>query len=152
VTTDPTAETNLERLIEQAHFDDSHLWVLPRDGAGARCGFDPLGVETSGDIVALSFAPVGTRVERGAAFGSIEAAKFVGPLIAPVSGTLTAHNTEVLIRPTLLHDDPALHWLVELELSDAASELAGLRHGGELVRRWLASETRRFKEQGMIAE
>lgn len=151
MTTEPTADAGLEQLIRQAHFDDSHIWVLPGP-AGARCGFDRLGVETSGDIVAVSFEAVGTRVERGEAFGSIEAAKFVGPLIAPVSGVLTAHNEEVLTHPTLLHDDPARHWLIELELADGERELALLRHGEETVRPWLESESARFKQQGMIAE
>jgi glycine cleavage system H protein len=152
VTTEPISSPEALLLLREAYFDDSHLWVLPSSPGSARCGFDPLGVETSGDIVALSFEPTGTSFVRGQAFGSIEAAKFVGPLIAPVSGTLTAHNEEVLARPTLLHEDPALHWLVELTLADAERELARLRHGEEDVRRWLDSETARFKQEGMIAE
>ena len=151
MTTEPSPEGGLERLIRNAYFDQSHLWVLPEEG-GARCGFDPLGVETSGDVVAISFEPVGTRFERGSAFGSIEAAKFVGPLIAPVSGTLTAHNQELLAEPTVLHADPAKHWLVRIELADAEGELSLLRHGEPVVREWLAQEAARFKQQGMIAE
>jgi glycine cleavage system H protein len=140
------------QLIREAHFDDTHFWVLPYPESAARCGFDAVGVETSGDIVALSFEPVGTRVSRGEEFGSIEAAKFVGPLIAPVSGTITAHNVEVLRSPALLQEDSARYWLIELELDDAENELALLRHGEEHVRSWLASETERFKKRGMIAE
>ena len=152
MTTEPIAQASMSQLIREAHFDDTHLWVLPYPESGARCGFDPVGVETSGDIVALSFEPVGTRVSRGEEFGSIEAAKFVGPLIAPVSGTITAHNEEVLRSPALLQKDSARYWLIELALDDAENELALLRHGEAHVRSWLASETERFKKRGMIAE
>lgn len=142
----------MDQLVREAHFDDSHLWVRLYPEGAARCGFDPLGVETSGDIVALSFEPVGTQVSRGEAFGSIEAAKFVGPLIAPASGTIKGHNGEVLANPGLLHDDPARHWLIELALTDAESELPLLRHGAENVRGWLEAERERFAKQRMIAE
>lgn len=152
MTTEPDFDGTFDQLLREAYFADSHLWVLSSPGGSAHCGFDPLGVETSGDIVALSFEPVGSRIERGEAFGSIEAAKFVGPLIAPVSGTLAAHNEAVLAQPALLHDDSARHWLVRIDLADADNELAGLRHGEEAVRSWLESESARFKQQGMIAE
>jgi len=141
-----------QRLLLEAYYDASHLWVLPDGRRGARCGFDPLGAETAGDIVAVSFEPVGTTVARGGEFGSLEAAKFVGPLISPVSGKITAHNEEVIAQPTLLHDDPATHWLFEIELTNAAAELPVLRRGEADVRAWFESETARFKEQGMIAE
>jgi glycine cleavage system H protein len=145
-------------LAEDLYYDpDTHLWIAPpgaddSDGAGARCGFDPLGSETSGDVVAVSFAPVGTRVARGTAFGSLEAAKFVGPLLAPVSGTVRAHNAAVTARPALLNADPLRHWLVELELDDPAGELPLLLHGREAVASWFAREVSRFEQRGMIAE
>jgi len=145
-------DPSMERLVREAHFDESHFWVLLSQESEARCGMDPLGVETSGDIVALSFEPVGTLVKRGDAFGSIEAAKFVGPLIAPVSGTITVHNEEVLANPALLHRSVAENWLIELKLVESESELALLRHGAEEVNRWLAAERARFRDQGMIAE
>jgi glycine cleavage system H protein len=152
MTTEQEADLGMRELIREAYFDDSHFWVLPYLESGARCGMDALGVETSGDVVALSFEPVGTLVKRGDAFGSIEAAKFVGPLIAPVSGTITGHNEEVLANPALLHEDAAAGWLIDLQLIDADRELALLRHGEEDVGRWLTEETDRFRKQGMLAE
>lgn len=146
-------------LAEDLYYDPAtHLWVAPPaadaagDGAVARCGFDPLGSETSGDVVAVSFAPVGTRVDRGGAFGSLEAAKFVGPLLAPVSGIVRAHNDAVAARPALLNADPLRHWLIEIELADPEGELPLLLHGREAVASWFAAEVSRFEQRGMIAE
>lgn len=135
--------------MSDAWYDEAtHIWVEPALG---RCGLDPLGSETSGDVVALSFAAEGTRVARGEAFGSLEAAKFVGPLLAPVSGIVRSHNDAVLRNPGLVNRDPMAAWLIEIELSDPR-ELEQLLHGEERVRNWLDRETERFRKKGMVAQ
>lgn len=140
------------RLATGRYYDrETHLWVDPRTPGRLRCGLDPLGSETSGDIVALSFEPPGVRVERGAAFGSLEAAKFVGPLIAPVSGRLCTHNEAVLADPARVNRDPLGSWLVEIEPDRAEEELALLLHGPERLRSWFEAEIERFRDEGMLA-
>ena len=141
------------RLPEDRYYDrETHLWIRVERAPTVRCGFDPLGAETCGDIVAVSFEPPGFRVRRGEAFGHLEAAKFVGPLIAPISGTVAGHNSAVLANPGLLNSAPLANWLVELESRDLESERAGLLYGEEQIRPWFEAELRRFKESGMIAE
>ena len=150
-------------LAADRHYHrDTHLWIEPLGGNRVRIGFDPLGAETSGDIVALSFEPVGSRVERGGAFGSLEAAKFVGPLTAPLSGTITAHNEAVVAQPGRLNLEPMEHWLIELTLADhegtdqgradGEAEMNDLIHGEDAVRQWFEADLERFRSQGMIAE
>ncbi len=141
------------QLAAGRHYDrETHLWAETMDSAAARFGFDPLGSETSGDIVAVSFEPVGSRVERGGAFGSLEAAKFVGPLIAPLSGRVRAHNQAVIARPGLVNQDPQAHWLIEIEPDRLEDELPLLLHDPGDVRAWFEGEIERFKERGMVAE
>ncbi len=140
------------RLAADRYYErESHLWIARRGEGRMRCGFDPLGSETAGDIVAVSFEAVGTRVARGEAFGTIEAAKFVGPLLAPLSGRLVAHNREVLANPALINRDPLAAWLVELEAGDEA-ELVRLLHGGEEIRAWFEAEIDRYRREGLLAE
>ncbi len=141
------------QLAADRYYDEAtHLWVESVTPEVARCGFDPLGSETSGDVVAVSFEPEGTRVERGQAFGSLEAAKFVGPLIAPLSGTIRGHNDAVLARPGLVNHDPLAHWLIELEPARSEEELPLLLHRPAEVRAWFAREVERFKSQGAVAQ
>ena len=112
-------------LVAEYHYDaNTHIWVEARAGDVVRCGFDPLGSESSGDIVAISFLPPGTRVARGDSFGNVEAAKFVGPLLAPVSGTVLSHNEAVLAHPRLLGENPNEEWMVEIAVDDPEAELA----------------------------
>ena len=146
------------QLAADRYYDQAtHLWVETAvPGAtvrgAARCGFDPLGSETSGDIVAVSFEPEGTVVERGGAFGNLEAAKFVGPLVAPLSGTIRAHNPDVLAHPGRINDDPLAHWLIEIEPARAEEELPLLLHDRDRVRAWFAHEIEHFKHQGAGAQ
>lgn len=130
---------------------ETHMWVDPLSPTRLRCGLDPLGSETSGDVVALSFEPPGTRVERGGSFGSLEAAKFVGPLTAPVSGIVTARNEALLAEPGRLNRDPLESWLIEIEPDRADEELGLLVQRPDRLRSWFEAEVERFKREGMLA-
>ena len=131
-----------------------HFWVAPApDAVGiVRVGMDALGVDTSGTLAQLAFTPVGVELRRGEPFGSLEAAKFVGPLVSPLSGVVTAHNEAVLADPSLVERDPyGAGWLVELAPSDPA-EPAGLVHGAEAVEAWFAAEVEDYRLKGVLAE
>lgn len=149
-----TFEVDGYELDAERFYDPKfHMWVVLLADGRAHIGLDPLGVETSGDVVALSLKAPATTVGRGESFGDLEAAKFVGPLICPVSGVITSANAAVLADPGLLNEDPAMHWLAEIALGPAtASELDELLRGEEQVRPWFAAEVKRFRTQGAIAE
>ena len=134
-----------------AYHRSTHLWVkTSADGKTARVGFDPLGHETSGDIVAVSFEPTGAALGEGAPFGTIEAAKFVGPLKSPVAGKIVRHNDAVMAHPASIAEGPFDRWLVEVELDgDPSGDL--IREPEEL-RSWFEAEIQRFRDEGMIAE
>jgi glycine cleavage system H protein len=140
-----------ELATDRAYHPDTNLWVATGTGGRARIGYDPLGAETTGDIVAISFAPIGTRVARGQSLATVEAAKFVGPLAAPVGGTVAAVNDQVASAPATINADPLGSWLVELvDVEDA--ELAHLISGEEQIAAWFAGAVERFRREGAIAE
>ncbi|MBI3764808.1 MAG: glycine cleavage system protein H, partial [Chloroflexi bacterium] len=96
----------------------SHLWAR-HDGDTVTVGLDALGLESLGDMAYVSLQAVGFPVRRGEAVGSLEAAKMVGDLIAPVSGTVAARNEAVLRDPGLVNRDPyGAGWLVKIAASD----------------------------------
>lgn len=130
---------------------ETHLWIEQQSDGRVRCGFDPLGAETSGDIVAVSFEPLGNMVERGGSFGSLEAAKFVGPLLTPVSGTLEAYNDDVLANPALLNADPQGQWMVEIAPDALDRERALLLCDEDEIREWFLNERKKLEQEGMLA-
>ena len=122
------------------YYDRStHVWVR-YEGKVVTLGFDALGLESLGDMAYVSLQAVGILVRRGEAMGSLEAAKMVGDLIAPVSGTITARNEDVLRDPGLVNRDPyGEGWVLQLTPSDWINESAELVHGVELTA-WVEAE------------
>jgi glycine cleavage system H protein len=127
----------------------NHVWVR-RDGETATIGLDALGLESLGDMAYLSLQAVGYPARRGESIGTLEAAKMVGDLIAPVGGVVTARNEDVLQDPGLINRDPyGAGWIVQLAPSDWASDSAELMHGAGLMA-WVAAEIERYRAQGWI--
>lgn len=134
----------------ELYYDRStHIWARA-DGEVVTIGLDALGLESLGDMAYVSLHPVGVPVRRGEAVGSVEAAKMVGDLVAPVSGVIAAHNEAVLRDPGLINRDPyGEGWIIRLTPSDWAGESGELAHG-ETVKAWVEEEVQRYKKQGWI--
>ena len=138
--------------LDRAYDGTGHFWVSIIGPDRARIGMDALGVETSGTIAQLAFLPAGENLKRGEAFGSLEAAKFVGPLTSPLSGTVSATNDAVVADPALVERDPyGAGWLIELDLADPG-ELSDLVSGSQPIRVWFEAEVEDYRMKGVLAE
>jgi glycine cleavage system H protein len=132
----------------ELYYDRSaHVWARA-DGDTVTIGLDALGLESLGDIAYLSLHPAGVPVRRGEAVGSVEAAKMVGDLLAPVSGVIVARNEAVLRDPGLVNRDPyGEGWIARIAPSEWARESAELVHGIDL-KPWVEAEIERYRAQG----
>ena len=127
----------------------THTWVR-NVGTVVTIGLDALGLEALGDVAFLSLQAVGSAVKRAETIGSLEAAKMVGELIAPVSGTIAARNEAVLRDPGLVNREPyGAGWLVQIMPSGWELESAELVHGADLPG-WIEAEVKRYRSQGWI--
>lgn len=118
--------------VDLYYADKSHLWIR-HIGNSATLGLNAIAQETFGEVVYISLLALGTTVERGQVMGSIEAAKMVDDLIAPISGTITAVNDGVLRDPTIIDDDPyGAGWFIRIEPSAWEEESVHLIHGPKL--------------------
>jgi glycine cleavage system H protein len=136
---------------DRSYDPGTNLWVAAHAADRVRIGFDPLGAETTGDVVAISFVPVGTRVQRGEPLATVEAAKFVGPVPAPIGGIVAGGNPELLANPARINLDPLAAWIAELSDPDS-EDLEGLLHGEAAVTPWFHDAVLRFRRQGAIAQ
>ncbi|MGH7859317.1 MAG: glycine cleavage system protein GcvH [Candidatus Binatia bacterium] len=106
--------------MEALKFTKDHLWVRV-EGSHAKIGLSEHGQVGFGEITAVELPEIGDAVEKGEAFGELESKRTVADLIAPVTGTVTAINTDLEDTPSLVNDDPHHEgWLVEVDLSDTA--------------------------------
>jgi glycine cleavage system H protein len=127
-----TAERQQYHFPSELYYESrTRLWVRV-EGEIATIGLTELALETFGDIVYISTIKAGKSVERGQVIGSIEAAKMVDDLVAPISGEITAFNEEVQRNPGLINADPYGSWLVRVKPSTWDRESAALIHGPAL--------------------
>ncbi|GAB90787.1 glycine cleavage system protein H [Gordonia rhizosphera] len=147
--TTPLELGGYEIRLDRRYHPDTHLWVQEVGDGRVRVGFDALTADTYGALAQLVMSPAGSAVGRGDEFGSLEAAKFVGPLTAPVSGVIAAVNAEVLADPETVLRDPYGHgWLAEFTVADGVGDLLE----GEAAREWFADEVAAYRDKGLVAE
>jgi glycine cleavage system H protein len=133
--------------IEEFEFPDDlfydtkeHLWLRPQR-ALITIGIDDGGQDALGDVVYVQLTEAGRRVSRGEAIGSVEAAKMVRPLLAPVPGKLSEVNQAVVARPRIVNDDPyGEGWLFRIEVDDWGSERSHFVQGSDAVTAWIKEE------------
>jgi glycine cleavage system H protein len=132
------SEVNVTAERQQYHFppelyyeSQARLWARV-EGEIATIGLTALALETFGDIVYISTIKAGKPVERGQVIGSIEAAKMVDDLVAPISGEIIAFNEEVQRNPGSINADPYGGWLVRIKPSAWDRDSAALMHGQAL--------------------
>jgi len=130
-----------------------HMWVEDLSDGRVRIGMDSLGVETSGTLAHLVMVEPGTELSRGEPFGSLEAEKYVGPLVAPLSGRVVAVNDTVLSNPALVQSDPYQKgWMVELEVTHWEEERSNLVSGEDRVKARFAQKITEYRLEGVLAE
>jgi glycine cleavage system H protein len=112
---------------DTARFTKAHAWLEQQEAEWV-IGITDYAAGSMGDIIYVELPAVGAEVEAGAAYGSVESAKAVEDLIAPLAGTVARVNEELDSTPETLNDDPfEAGWVAavtpagEVDLSDTMS-------------------------------
>src|SRR5262245_52420822 len=117
-------------MADTLKFTEDHLWIRV-EGNRAHIGVSDYGQNELGEVIAVELPDVGDEVEKGEPFGEVESVRTVSELLSPLSGTITAINTELEDHPRIVNEDPYHEgWLVEIELGDEA-ELEDLMDSDE---------------------
>ncbi len=99
-------------------YTHEHEWVRVKDNKGT-IGITDFAQDQLGDVVFVEQPPVGTELTRENTFGVVESVKTVSDLFAPVSGKVTATNTELEAKPELVNQSPYSDgWIIEVEISN----------------------------------
>ena len=138
--------------LDRAYDPDRHFWVSTVGPDRARIGMDALGVETSGTLAQLAFLPVGEYLKRGDAFGSLEAAKFVGPLTCPLSGRWRRPTTTSSPTPPWWSATPMAPDGWWSSTSPTRPSCGDLISGADVIRIWFEAEVEDYRMKGVLAE
>src|SRR5580698_7897732 len=109
---------------ENYKYTREHEWIEIVGNVGT-VGITDYAQNSLGDIVFVDAPKVGSKVEKGAVFGSVESVKAVSDLYSPVTGTVTEVNAELTSSPEKINTDAHGAWIIKVELGDAG-EIAGL--------------------------
>jgi glycine cleavage system H protein len=91
---------------------DHDMWVR-REGGEVVIGASAFGVFLAGEIIGFTAKPKGAEVERGRGLGTVECAKTVLAVHAPLSFVLLEANEAAEERPAMLNRDPyRAGWMV----------------------------------------
>lgn len=138
--------------LDRFYDPQTHHWVYTKADGLLRIGLDGLTADTYGSLAQLVISAAGSVVERGEAFGSLEAAKYVGPLLAPMSGRVAAVNPAVLADPDLVVRSPYDEgWLIDLDPSRLETE-GDLLVNDEIAHAWFVQSVAEHREKGLVAE
>jgi glycine cleavage system H protein len=107
-----------KRVIpDDLFYDSADFWI--KVDQEAVIGLTDDGQGNIGDIIYLELVPAGTVIRRGERCGSIESGKWVGSLLAPVSGVVLETNREAEADPRQVNADPfGRGWLYRMALAN----------------------------------
>lgn len=105
-------------------YTKDHEWARI-DGTRVRVGITQHAVDQLGDITLVNLdAKVGSKLEHGKAFGTVESVKAVSDLYAPVTGTVVAINKDLDANPESINESPyEKGWMIELEVESGLDAL-----------------------------
>jgi glycine cleavage system H protein len=104
----------------ELRYTNDHEWIRI-DGKNAYVGITDFAQGELGDIVFVEIETVGSQLEKGSTFGTIEAVKTVSDLLMPVSGKILEMNSKVNDNPDMVNKDPyGTGWLIKMEVDDPA--------------------------------
>ena len=98
-------------------YTKEHEWIKPEGGI-ATIGITSYAQESLGDIVFVDLPKVGSEINLGQTFGSVESVKAVSDLYAPASGTVTEVNAELATAPEKINQNAHAAWMVKIQLKN----------------------------------
>lgn len=104
------------QVREDLQYDSNNFWIDIKGGQ-ALIGLTDYGQWVIGDILYIELGQEGATMNKGERFGSIESGKWVGNLIAPVSGRILESNPAAVNDPRQIQANPyGAGWLLKVKL------------------------------------
>ncbi|HBC88340.1 MAG TPA: glycine cleavage system protein GcvH [Lentisphaeria bacterium] len=99
-------------------YTKEHEWVEIK-GREAVIGITAYAAKELGDITFVEVHPEGTDVIVGDVIGTIESVKAASDVYSPISGTISATNTELEEEPAIVNNSPEEKgWVCKLDNID----------------------------------
>jgi glycine cleavage system H protein len=110
----------MSQIPQDLKYTETHEWVRREADGTLTIGITDHAQEALGDLVYIELPEVGRHVEARKEFIVVESVKAASDVYAPVSGTVTAVNAELVAAPESLNQDAYAAWLIRLQPDNPA--------------------------------
>lgn len=101
--------------MNELKYTKTHEW-LKEEQDEVIIGITDHAQQLLGDMVFVELPELGDEVNVGDELGVVESVKAASDFYAPISGTVTAVNEQVVSEPSIVNSDPyQAGWLVKLK-------------------------------------
>lgn len=140
------AEIKGYMMPDELYYHEDHSWARV-DGTRVTVGMNDFFQKEAGDIVFVDLPEEEDEVSQGEVCGKIQSRKWIGKLVAPVSGEIVEVNKKLEEDTSLINTDPYdKGWIIVIEASDLDAELEKLMQGDALAG-FLEKEVKRAEEE-----
>ncbi len=140
------AEIKGYNMPDDLYYHQEHSWARV-DGTRVTVGMTDFFQQEAGDVVFVDLPDEDEDVEQGEVCGKIQSRKWIGKLVAPVSGEIVEINEDLEEDTSLINSDPyGEGWILVIEAEDLDSDLESLIHG-DAVAEFIESEIQKAEEE-----
>jgi len=120
-------------MPDELYYHKDHSWARV-EGTKVTVGMTDFFQKEAGDIVFVDLPEEEEEVEQGEVCGKIQSRKWIGKLVAPISGEIAEVNEDLEEDTSLINTDPyGKGWILVMEASSLDEDLGNLMHGESVI-------------------
>ncbi len=96
----------MSQLPDDIKYLSTHEWARLEDDGEVSVGITDFAQQELGDVVYVELPEAGTEVKAGDEIAVVESVKAASDIYAPVTGVVTAVNTDLDATPEWVNNDP----------------------------------------------
>jgi len=133
-------------MPEDLYYHVENTWVKLESDGTVRVGMDDFYQKQAGDTTYIDLPFEDDSVSQGETCGKIQSSKWVGKLVAPVSGEIVEVNSELENDCRLINNDPYNSgWIMRIKPTNLEEELKNLVHGPEAIQKFIEEHIAKAK-------
>ncbi len=106
------------KLPDNIKYSKDHEWTRI-EGDKIKIGINDYAQDQLGDVVFVEMPEIGSCLQAGDEFGSVESVKAVSEIFMPVGGEVVSINTNLENNPELVNKSPYdKGWIIEIKPDD----------------------------------
>ena len=136
-------------MPEDLYYHIEDAWVKVESNDMVVVGMDDFYQKQAGDTTYVDLPFEGDSINQGETCGKIQSSKWVGKLVAPISGEIIEVNRELENDCRLINKDSyGAGWIMKVKPSNLDAELKNLAHGSDGIKKFIEEHVEKVKKGG----